>query len=357
MMKICMVGHFPPHLGGISSYTYLLSRELVNRGDEVCVLTYPHENIDDIENIPVFTAPTVDIKGIRGFLFSISATFKLLRMVRKYKIDLIHAHYVMPPGLIAVICSMFSGAKTAITIHGSDIFVLARKPILKSIIKFILKRSDYVFVVSDSLKENVLKLGIEVLENKLSVTYNAVDVERFRPDQTSTFKEEIHIGPQKSVVLFVGNLVWQKGVEYLIRAKEFLNVDAEIVIVGDGPLLEELKGIVEFEKMEGITFTGARNDVENIMPAADVVVVPSVSESFGIVVLEAMASGKPVVATKVGGIPEVVNEKTGILVNPEDPVGLAEAVDKILQDKELKDKMGKTAEEQVMKYARVEIPY
>ena len=356
-MKICMVGHFPPHLGGISSYTYLLSRELVNRGDEVCVLTYPHENIDDIENIPVFTAPTVNIKGIRGFLFSISATFKLLRMVRKYKIDLIHAHYVMPPGLIAVICSMFSGAKTAITIHGSDIFVLAHKPILKSIIKFILKRSDYVFVVSDSLKDNALKLGIDGLENKLSITYNAVDVERFRPDITSTLKKEIHIDSQKPIVLFVGNLVWQKGVEYLIRAKEFLNVDAEIVIVGDGPLLEELKGIVEFEKMDGITFTGARNDIENIMPAADIFVLPSLSEGRPTVILEAMASGLPVVATNVGGIPEIVTEKTGILVNPEDSVGLAESIDKILQDKKLKEKMGNAAREHVMKYARIEIPY
>ncbi|HEX3013184.1 MAG TPA: glycosyltransferase [Methanobacterium sp.] len=356
-MKICMVGHFPPHLGGISSYTYLLSRELVNRGDEVYVLTYPHENISDIKDIPVFTAPTLNIKGLRGFLFSISATLKLLRIIRKYKIDLIHAHYVMPPGLIAVICSMLSGTKTAITIHGSDIFVLARKPLLKSVIKFILKRSDYVFVVSDSLRENVLKLDIEGLEDKLSITYNAVDVERFKPDQTSTFKEEVHINPQKPVVLFVGNLVWQKGVEYLIRAKEFMKVDAEIVIVGDGPLLEELKAIVEFEKMEGITFTGARTDIEKIMPAADVVVVPSVSESFGIVVLEAMASGKPVIATNVGGIPEVVNKETGVLVNPEDPVGLAEAIDKILEDKELKEKMGKTAREQVMKYATIKIPY
>lgn len=356
-MKICMVGHFPPHLGGISSYTYLLSKELVNRGDEVYVLTYPHENISDIKDIPVFTAPTLNIKGLRGFLFSISATLKLLRIIRKYKIDLIHAHYVMPPGLIAVICSMLSGTKTAITIHGSDIFVLARKPLLKSVIKFILKRSDYVFVVSDSLRENVLKLDIEGLEDKLSITYNAVDVERFKPDQTSTFKEEVHINPQKPVVLFVGNLVWQKGVEYLIRAKEFLKVDAEIVIVGDGPLLDELKAIVEFEKMEGITFTGARTDIEKIMPAADVVAVPSVSESFGIVVLEAMASGKPVIATNVGGIPEVVNKETGVLVNPEDPVGLAEAIDKILEDKELKEKMGKTAREQVMKYATIKIPY
>ncbi|MGB9980364.1 glycosyltransferase family 4 protein [Methanobacterium sp.] len=356
-MKICMVGHFPPHLGGISSYTYLLSRELINRGDEIYVLTYPHENISDIKGIPVFTAPTLNIKGLRGFIFSISATFKLLRIIRKYKIDLIHAHYVMPPGLIAVICSMFSGTKTAITIHGSDIFVLTRKPLLRSMIKFILKRSDYVFVVSDSLKENVLKLGIEGLENKLSITYNAVDVERFSPNKTSAFKEEVNINSQKPVVLFVGNLVWQKGVEYLIRAKEFLKEDAEIIIVGDGPLLEELKAIVEFEEIEGIIFTGARNDIENIMPAADVVVVPSISESFGIVVLEAMASGKPVVATNVGGIPEVVNKETGILVNPEDPVGLAEAIDKILQNKELKENMGKTAREHVMKYASIKIPY
>jgi L-malate glycosyltransferase len=356
-MKICMVGHFPPHLGGISSYTYLLSRELVNRGDEVYVLTYPHENIHDIKDIPVFTAPTLNIKGLRGFLFSISATFKLLRIVRKYKIDLIHAHYVMPPGLIAIICSLFSGTKTAITIHGSDIFILARKPLLKSIIKFILKRSDYIFVVSDSLKENVQKLGIAGVENKLSVTYNAVDVERFRPDQMSTFKKEMNIDSQKPVVLFVGNLVWQKGVEYLIRTKEFLNENAEIVIVGDGPLLDELKAIVEFEKMEGIIFTGARNDIEKIMPAADIVVVPSISESFGIVILEAMASGKPVVATNVGGIPEVVNKEIGIIVNPEDPVGLAEAIDKILQDKELQEKMGKTARKQVMKYASIKIPY
>jgi len=356
-MKICMLGHFPPHLGGISSYTYLLSRELINRGDEVYVLTYPHENIRNIEGIPVFTAPTLNIKGIRGFIFSISATFKLLRIIRKYKIDLIHAHYVMPPGLIAVICSTISGTKTAITIHGSDIFVLAGKPLLRSMIKFILKKSDYIFVVSDSLKDNVLKLGIEGIENKLSLTYNAVDVERFRLDQTSTFKEEMKIDPQKSVVLFVGNLVWQKGVEYLIRAKEFLSEDAEIVIVGDGPMFEELKAIVEFENIEGITFTGARTDVEKIMPAADVFVLSSLSEGRPTVLLEAMASGKPVVATNVGGIPEIVNDKIGILVNPEDSVGLAEALNKILKDKKLQEKMSKAAREQAMKYSSVKIPY
>ena len=356
-MKVCMVGHFPPHLGGISSYTYLLAKELKARGDEVYVLTYPHEKIGDIKDIPVFTAPTLNIKGLRGFLFSVSANFKLINIVRKYKIDLIHAHYIMPPGLISVFCGMLLGVRTAITIHGSDIFVLARNPLLQSLIKFILKKADYVFVVSDSLKNEVLKLGIEGMEDKLSVTYNTVDIKRFNPDKMTNFKEEMHIDPEKPVILFVGNLVWQKGVEFLIRAKEFLNEDAVIVIVGGGPLFEELKGIVEFEDINDVIFTGARDDVDKIMPAADVFVLPSVSESFGIVILEAMASGKPVVATNVGGIPEIVNDETGIIVRPEDPVALAEAIDKILKDKELQKRFSKAAREQVLPYTSVKIPY
>ncbi|MGF7118850.1 glycosyltransferase family 4 protein [Methanobacterium oryzae] len=356
-MKICMIGHFPPHLGGISSYTYLLAKELKSRGDEVYILTYPHKKIGDIEDIPVFTAPTLNIKGLRGFLFAISATFKLINIVRKYKIDIIHAHYIMPPGLITVFCGMFLGVKTAITIHGSDIFILTRNSLLRSLIRFTLKKADYIFVVSDSLKNEVLKLGIDGIENKLSVTYNTVDIKKFNPDNETNFKEELQIDPKKPVILFVGNLVWQKGVEFLIRAKEFLVEDAVIVIVGDGPLFQELKGIVEFEGIEDVIFTGARDDVDKIMPVADVVVLPSISESFGIVILEAMASGKPVVATNVGGIPEIVNDETGIIVQPEDPVALAEAIDIVLKDKELQNKFSKAAIEQVMQYTSVKIPY
>lgn len=356
-MNICMIGYFPPHLGGISSYTYLLSKELVKRGDKVFVLTYPHEKIRNIEEITVYTASTLNIKGLRGFIFFLSATFKLMSIIRKNKVDLVHAHYIMPPGLIAVICSAILGVKTAVTIHGSDIFVLARKPLIKSVIKYVLNKSDYVFVVSDSIKDKVLKLDIKDIENKLKVTYNAVDVQKFRPDQESNFKEEMKIDPLKPVILFVGNLVWQKGVEYLIRAKEFLNEDAEIVIVGDGPLFSELKGIVESENIEGIKFTGARNDIEKIMSSANIFVLPSLSEGRPTVILEAMASGKPVIATNVGGIPEIVNDQIGILISPEDSIGLAEAINKLLEDKGLMEKMGKNAREQSMQYASIEVPY
>lgn len=356
-MNICMLGHFPPHLGGISSYTYLLSKELIKRGDDVYVLTYPHEKISDIEGISVYTAPTINIKGIRGFIFFLTATLKLINIVREKKIDIIHAHYILPPGLIAIICRAFLGTKTAVTIHGSDIFILARKPLLKNVVKYILKKSDYVFVVSDSIRDEILKLGIEGIENKLKVTYNAVDAEKFRPDSESHFKDEMEIDPLKPVILFVGNLVWQKGVEYLIRAKEFISKDVEIVIVGDGPLFNELKGIVEFENIKGVKFTGARTDIDKIMPAADIFVLPSLSEGRPIVILEALASGKPVIATNVGGIPEIIDDDVGIIVNPEDPVGLAEAINKLLEDKDLREKMGKRARELSLKHATIEIPY
>jgi len=356
-MNICILGYFPPHLGGISSYTYLLSRELVKRGDNVYILTYPHENIVDVEGIPVYTAPTINIKGIRGLIFFLSSTFKLMSLVRNKKIDLVHAHYIMPPGLIAVTCKAFLGVKTAITIHGSDIFILPRNPLLKRLVKYVLNKSDYVFAVSDSIKDEVLKLDVTGIENKLKVTYNAVDVQKFTPDHESNFKEEIGIDPLKPLILFVGNLVWQKGVEYLIRAKEFINEDVEIVIVGDGPLLNEFKGIVEFENIEGIKFTCARTDIDKIMPAADIFVLPSLSEGHPIVILEAMASGKPVISTKVGGIPEIINDQVGILVNPEDSVGLAEAINKLLEDKDLRENMGKNARERSLKYSSIEIPY
>ena len=76
IMNVCILGHYPPHIGGVSSHTYLLSQELVKRGDNVIVLTYPHQNIHDYDEVHVETAPTINIKGLRGFFFFISATLK-----------------------------------------------------------------------------------------------------------------------------------------------------------------------------------------------------------------------------------------------------------------------------------------
>ncbi|MDI6644892.1 MAG: glycosyltransferase [Methanobacteriaceae archaeon] len=364
-MRICMVGHFPPHIGGVSSYTYLLSKKIRERGDKVYILTYPYKNvkyknlkkdpIKDLKGIKIDTSPTINIKGLRGIIFTLTAIFKLLIMVKKYDIDLIHAHYIIPPGLIAVIAGKISKTPVVLTIHGTDIFILSRKSILKPVIKFILKNSAKIFVVSNAVKKEVMK--IDNVEHKTKITWNAVDLERFNPNNKNLFKEKLGLELDKPIILFVGNLVSQKGVEYLIKAKKYIKTDSYLLIVGNGPLQKELKTIVKNEDLKDVLFIGPRDDVEMIMPQCDVVVLPSISESFGIVILEAMASGVPVVATNTGGIPEIVTTDVGIIVEPRNPMAIANAVDQILSDPKLKSELGINAREKALKFSKLEIPY
>jgi len=353
-MRVCLLGQYPPHIGGVSSHTYLLSRELVKRGDEVYVLTYPHRDVEGINGVKVETAFAPNIKGLRGLFFFISSTFKLMGMVRRFNIDLIHAHFLIPPGLIGVCVGSLLGKKTAVTAHGSDLLIQAKNPILRRLIKFVLKRADYVLVVNQNLQEKVLELGIN--PDKIYITPNAVDVEKFNP-QNKELPPNVKISSDKPVLLFVGNLVFQKGVKYLLEAKKLMKTGAELVIVGDGPLRQDLEMKVRDGKISNVIFTGARRDVDEIMPSADVFVLPSISEGFPITILEAMASGLPVVATNVGGISEVMNEDVGIMVNPSNPRELASALDKILENETLMIDMGAAAREQALKYSTMQIPY
>ena len=353
-MRVCLLGQYPPHIGGVSSHTYLLSRELVKRGDEVYVLTYPHPDVKDIDGVKVETAFAPNIKGLRGMFFFIFSFFKLIGMVRRFNIDLIHAHFLLPPGLIGVCVGSLLGKKTAVTAHGSDLMIQAKNPILRNLIKFVLKKADYVVVVNQTLKEKALELGIN--PDKVYITPNAVDVEKFNPKNTE-LPSDVNINSDKPSMLFVGNLVFQKGVKYLLEAKKLMKNDAELLIVGDGPLRTELEMKVQKDHIPDVVFAGARRDVDQIMPSADVFVLPSISEGFPITILEAMASGLPVVATNAGGISEVMNKDVGIMVHPANPTELASALDKILENKTSMTDMSVAAREQALKYSEVKIPY
>ncbi|MBC7119211.1 MAG: glycosyltransferase family 4 protein, partial [Methanobacteriaceae archaeon] len=216
-----------------------------------------------------------------------------------------------------------------------------------------LKKAEKVIVISEKLAEKILKLGIP--QDKIMITYNMVDTETFNPQIKSSFKKEI--GTKKPIILFVGNLVPQKGIEYLIKAKKYLKKDSKLVIVGGGPLLKKLKDITKKENIKDVLFTGPRTDINNIMAAADIIVLPSISEGFPIVLLEAMAMGKPVVATKVGGIPEIVDEKVGILVEPKNPRRLADAIEKLLSDEKLRKKLGENGLKKAAKFSTIKTPY
>lgn len=352
-MKIIMVGKFPPHIGGISTYVYELSKKLIENNDEVYVLTYPIDNVENIGNIHVETAKTINIKGLRGLLFAFNGTLKLINIVKNNNIDLIHAHFLSPPGLIALLTSKITKVPYCVTLHGSDIFILYKNKILQPLFKSILQNALSVFVVSDAIKKEVLNITDVSIENKIQITYNSVDLTRFKPNNKGILKKET--GITKPVILFIGNLVSQKGVEYLIKAKKLMKSDCELVIVGDGPLYDNLKNLSK--DINSIHFLGSRTDIEYLIPDSEFLVLPSISESFGIVLLEAMACGKPVIASNVGGIPELIAENVGLLVKPKNSKELAEKMDYLLENPDIRDILGKNALEKVKKYCEIKIPY
>lgn len=376
-MKIAMVGQFPPHIGGVGVHINSLSKELLKNGEEVFVITYPHKDIKneinkdymDNNGIKVIGTRGINIHGFRSLFYVLFGTINLIRIVRKYNIDIIHGHYLYPAGLIAVLGGMFTKKKVYVTSHGSDMFCLyPQHKFMRPIIRFVLKRADVVLAVSESLKEEILKTNIPNIEKKVRLNWNTVDINEFKianndsdhhseNNSNYNFKNELNIPKDKPIILFVGNIIKRKNVATIIDAKKQLKSDCFLVVVGDGPLLNSLKEKVKVENVEDVIFTGARNDIANVIQSSDLLILPSYSESFGLVLIEALACGKPVIGSNVGGIKEIITDDVGLLVEPTDSKGLANSIDLILSDKKLREKFQSNARDRAMDFSEVDIPY
>ena len=376
-MKIAMVGQFPPHIGGVGVHINSLSKELLKNGEEVFVITYPHKDIKnevnkdymDNNGIKVIGTRGINIPGLRSLFYVLFGTINLIRIVRKYNIDIIHGHYLYPAGLIAVLGGMFTKKKVYVTSHGSDMFCLyPQHKFMRPIIRFVLKRVDVVLAVSESLKEEILKTNIPNIEKKVRLNWNTVDINEFKianndsdhhskNNSNYNFKNELNIPKDKPIILFVGNIIKRKNVATIIDAKKQLKSGCVLVVVGDGPLLNSLKEKVKVENVEDVIFTGARNDIANVIQSSDLLILPSYSESFGLVLIEALACGKPVIGSNVGGIKEIITDDVGLLVEPTDSKGLANSIDLILSDKKLREKFQSNARDRAMDFSEVDIPY
>lgn len=356
-MKIAMVGQFPPHVGGVGVHIHTLSKELVKQGHEVYVITYPHKDIKDIDGIHVIGTKGLNIPGVRGLMFKKNAKKALENLLEKEDIDIIHGHYIFPAGAAAVEVGNEHGIKTYVTAHGSDMFeVYKKQPIMRSTIKNVLKRADVVLAVSNALRHEIIATGVSGIADKTRISWNSVDIDKFSPDNNDSFKKEFKL-EDKPIVLFVGNLIKRKNVDSLLEAKKIAYSDYYLVVVGDGPLFKKLKKKVEDENIRDVIFTGSRNDVENIIPSCDVLVLPSYSESFGLVLIEALACGKPVIGSNVGGITEIINDDVGLLVNPNKVSSIAGAIDNVVNDDNFRNALASNARNRAITFSKVNIPY
>ena len=356
-MKIAMVGQFPPHVGGVGVHIHTLSKKLVEQGHEVYVITYPHKEIKDIDGIQVIGTKGLNIPGVRGLMFKKNAKRALENLLSKEDIDIIHGHYLFPAGAAAVEVGKKHGIKTYVTAHGSDMFELYKsQPLMRPTLKNVLKDADVVFAVSNALKHEIIATGVVGIADKTRISWNSVDINKFSTKQNNSFKDEYNLN-DKPIVLFVGNLIKRKNVDSLLEAKKIANSDYYLVVVGDGPLFKKLTKKVEDENIRDVIFTGSRDDVESIIPSCDVLILPSFSESFGLVLIEALACGKPVIGSDVGGISEIINDDVGLLVNPNKISSIANAVDTIVNDENLRGIFSMNARNRALDFSEVDIPY
>jgi glycosyltransferase involved in cell wall biosynthesis len=236
---------------------------------------------------------------------------------RRFRPDVVYAHYLLPAGLAAALSSR---TPLVVTAHGQDVANAAR-PTVRVATRFVVRRAASVVAVSGWLRDRLVAAA-PAAARKTEVVDCGVDLERFAPRDAGAARAELGWAPRGTAFLCLGALSERKNVLRLAHAFERRG-EGELAFVGDGPLRPALEG------RPGIRVVGRvpHHAVPTWLAACDVLCQPSLLEPFGLSTLEAMASARSVVATRVGGPPEYVTPEAGVLVDPADDDALAAALD------------------------------
>lgn len=300
-------------------------------------------------------------------IFILSEFIYTFMIVKKEKVDFINSHWLLPQGLIGAICSRILGTPHIASVHSSEITFLKKLPFKNTIIKFILANSTFVVSASKHRANELLSYipteCAEKAKSKIHIVPMGIDLSKFSyAIDKDNLKRKYGI-KQKFIVLFVGRLVEVKGCEYLIQGfKAVINSfnNVQLVIVGDGPLEKSLKKKVKSLGLENYVFFKGfidNNYIHDYYTMADIVVIPSIVDSFGfqegfpVVVMESLVAGKAIISTRTKGIMEAIKDNyNGILVDPNDADKISEAILKLLNDESLRKKISYNALESGKKY-------
>jgi glycosyltransferase involved in cell wall biosynthesis len=277
---------------------------------------------ETIDGMPVHHPRTLFLPRVMPATWGPLYFASILMRVRRYKgkVDVVLGSWAYPDGFAAVCAARILRVPCVVKVHGSDINVVARLPGPRRLIGWALRRAERVVVVSRALGDAVEELGVP--RERISLVTNGVDATLFHPRSRSLARAELGL-PDGPLALYVGNLKTQKGILDLAQAWERIS-DGHLVIVGDGPDVDALVHAVA-PCRDRVRLVGAQPlaRIPAWLAACDVLVLPSHAEGTPNVVLEALACGRRVVATRVGGIPDLLNDpRLGTMVPPRDPEAL-----------------------------------
>jgi N-acetyl-alpha-D-glucosaminyl L-malate synthase BshA len=330
-----------PTYGGSGAVATELGIALAERGHEIHFITYRqpfrlpaflprvffHEV--DVGRYPLFEFPPYDL----------ALAVRMHEVVRTHGLELLHCHYAIPHATSAWIAREMlretsEDVHLITTLHGTDITIVGQDPSFYPITKFSIEKSDRITAVSEYLRDETIRAfgcaGCEV-----EVIHNFIDPDVYNRDKyPNSLKDQL--GKSLPVLMHVSNFREVKRVRDVIRVFAAVNKErpSVLVMIGDGP---DRPGAEEEARSLGVessvSFLGKVEQIAPLLAAADLFLLPSQTESFGLSALEALASGVPVIGTKVGGLPEVIRDgETGVLCGVGDVAGMAAAALTILQD-------------------------
>ena len=287
-----------------------------------------HTGIDVL--LPTYwSVPRVTSLHARGMYASLRP--HIARLHREFPFDIILAAWVYPDAAAAARLAQDYNCPLVVKVLGSDINEIARHGSLRDQIIQTLTQAQRILAVSNALKERVIDLGIP--REKVVMHHNGVNGDQFTLRDAQEVRKRLGLPQDRKLVCYVGNFKPEKGVDVLIEAMGCLHRDGnreiEVVMVGSGPMEEKLRATVRLGGFEDrVRFVGRKlhAEIPDWIAACDVFCLPSRREGCPNVVLEGLASGRPVVATAVGGVPELINADNGILVPSEQPEALAGAL-------------------------------
>jgi len=289
----------------------------------------------------------------------------LIRFIRKNKIQIVHTH-LLGAGIIGRIAATICQVPVVIVHDHSGFPMLSNIPtvysrLLRMMDKPLTYVTDRVIAVSYSVKERRIKRGLPD-KNKVVVIHNGIDINKFNSDlyDNDKIRETMSIGASDVVIGAVGRLSPEKGLDFLLEAASKIYskyTEAKLVIIGDGPCRNMLEQqTIDLGISEKVIFTGFRDDVPELLSAMDIFVSSSLFEAFPMVILEAMSMSKPVVATNVGGIPEmIIPGVTGFIVPPGDSEALYTAIIQLLDDPDRRITFGQNGRQRIEEFFTTQV--
>lgn len=359
-MRLAVVCY--PTYGGSGVVATELAMHLAERGHEVHVIAYetPFRLDYTQPNLVVHNVDVSDYPLFQHPPYALNLTNKIVQVVKEHDLQIIHSHYAIPHASSAwmareILCREHRRCvQLACTLHGTDITLVGRDPAFYELTRFAIEQQDLLTTPSAWLADDTAQ-AFSIDRAKISVIPNFVDLDRFKPERNCRWRKCIAPNGER-VISHISNFRPVKRVDELVRAFAVLrahDIDAILALVGDGPELPKAEALArELGVREHMKVLGKMNNIEDVLQASDVFMLPSRAESFGLVALEAMACGVPVIGYHAGGLPEVVEDGvSGILCPEGSDICMGGITASLLEDQERHDAMRIAARKQAEKFA------